>query len=83
MSFEVPNALPMLSTNGTPAPAWAQWTSLVNQTVTAQRMSGSTANRPTKGLWIGRVYFDTDLGHPVWVQSVNPAVWVDATGGAV
>lgn len=83
MSFDVPNALPMLSMKGTPSPSWAQWTTLVHQTVTAQRMSGETADRPTKGLWIGRTYFDTTLGKPVWVQSVRPAVWVDATGAAV
>jgi hypothetical protein len=25
-------------------------------------------------------YFDTTLGYPIWLESVNPDVWVDATG---
>lgn len=83
MSFEVPNALPMLSVQGTPAPAWAQWTTYAHQTITGLRQSGATADRPVKGLWIGRMFFDTDLGHPIWLQSVGPAVWVDATGSPV
>jgi hypothetical protein len=45
--------------------------------------SGPTANRPTKNLWIGRFYFDTDLQMPIWVLTVNPSVWVDATGTVV
>lgn len=47
----------------------------------ALTQSGTTAQRPVKLLWIGRVYFDVTLGYPVWVQAVTPAVvWCDATG---
>ncbi len=42
--------------------------------------SGTTAQRPTEGLYIGRVYFDTTLGYPIWLQSIGPVVWCDATG---
>lgn len=66
----------------TPVP-WGQWFAWVHRFATAGQQSGTTANRPTKGLWIGRTYFDDDLGIPIWVQSVNPAVWVDSAGGAV
>lgn len=49
--------------------------------------SGTTAQRPIANsasgaipLWVGRTYFDTDLGIPIWIQSLSPTVWVDATG---
>jgi hypothetical protein len=35
--------------------------------------SGTTAQRPTTGLQIGQVYFDTDLDSPIWWGGVN---WV-------
>lgn len=43
----------------------------------ALTMSGTTALRPTAGLWVGRTYFDTTLGFPIWFDGT---VWVDATG---
>lgn len=49
--------------------------------------SGSTADRPTNfsrnPLYVSQQYFDTTLGKPIWVKSLNPTVWVDATGSAV
>lgn len=57
---------------------------------------GSTANRPkswSKGgflsnnddIGIGFMYFDTDLGKPVYVKSITSGgvIWVDATGAEV
>jgi hypothetical protein len=50
----------------------------------AAQQSGTTANRPTKQLWVGRTYFDTTLNLPIWVQAVSPAVvWQDAAGNTV
>lgn len=34
---------------------------------------GPTAQRPTEGLWVGRPYFDTTLGEPVWYDG---STWV-------
>lgn len=68
---------------GPTLPAYQAWFALVGETVRSLRQSGATADRPAKALWIGRQFFDTTLGHPVWVQSVNPAVWVDGTGTVV
>lgn len=62
---------------------WGQWLSLVQATVLASRQSGTTANRPQSVLWIGRIYYDTTLGKPIWVNSVNPTVWHDASGAVV
>lgn len=39
--------------------------------------SGKTANRPSDGLWVGRPYFDTTLGFPVWYNGVT---WVNSAG---
>lgn len=45
--------------------------------------SGTTANRPTTDLWVGRQYFDTTLGYPVFVKSLGPTVWVNGAGTTV
>ena len=83
MSFELPSNNAVTGTAGYASVSWLQWFNLVHQTVTAVRQSGTTANRPDKVLWIGRQYFDTTLGRPVYVRSVKPAVWVDAAGVVV
>ena len=60
-------------------PDWFNFASRVAEAVTALRSSGTTANRPTVGLFIGRTYFDTTLGKPVWHDGSG---WVDATGAS-
>jgi hypothetical protein len=42
---------------------------------------GTTANRPTSNLWLGRIFYDTTLQAPVYLQSYPPAVWVPFGGG--
>ena len=64
-------------------PPWGAWVQRVHDVAIASQQSGATADRPTAGLWIGRQFYDTTLGKPVWVQSVRPTVWVDATGAPV
>ena len=49
----------------------------------ALTQSGTTAQRPVKLLWTGRMYWDVTLGKPIWLKSVGPIVWVDATGTPV
>lgn len=67
-------------------PAWATWFGKLHLLVNASVQSGTTANRPTQGLYTGRFYFDTSLaagvGKPIWRNAANTA-WVDATGTAV
>lgn len=68
--------------NGT-KPFGVTWTSFfeaVFNLLDAMTKGGTTAQRPTSFLWIGRPYYDTTLGYPVWVKSVGPTVWADATG---
>jgi hypothetical protein len=39
---------------------------------------GPSSDRPTEGLLVGQVYFDTTLGFPIWWNGVE---WIDALGG--
>lgn len=77
-----PNATPFTRPDGSIDPAWAEWTM---QTFRAAQMiygSGTTADRPTKDLRPGGVYFDTSLGangKPIWLNKTATG-WVDATG---
>lgn len=79
-SFEQPGDLPISDSAGRVSVPWASWFTRVHAVVSALYQSGSTANRPTAGLWIGRRYYDTTLNKPVWVSAVKPAVWRDAAG---
>lgn len=58
---------------------WSAWFKQAFVILFAVGQSGTTANRPTVGLWIGRPYFDTDLGTPIWW---NGSGWVNATGAS-
>ena len=64
-------------------PAWSAWFQRLWALVSTLDSSGTTANRPTKNLFVGRFYFDTTLGYAVWLKSVNPIVWVDSGGFSV
>jgi hypothetical protein len=45
---------------------------------------GATAQRPTSAtVAIGQPYFDTTLNKPIWLKSIAPDVWIDATGTTV
>jgi hypothetical protein len=64
--------------------AWQQLMSSMVNVLMAQSQSGTTAQRPTKGLFPGRMYFDTSLGangKPVWVNK-GATGWVLADGTA-
>ena len=61
-----------------PTLPWYEQLALI---VNALVSSGTTANRPTKFLWLGRRYWDEDLDKPVYVKSIGPpVVWVDGVG---
>jgi hypothetical protein len=75
--------VPMFDAAGNFTPAWAGWFSQAQQILQDLSSSGSTASRPTNALYTGKFYFDTTLGLPIWVKSVNPTVWVNGAGAAV
>lgn len=58
---------------------WSAWFAQVYTLLFAVGQSGTTANRPTEGLWVGRPYFDTTLGLPIWYAGSG---WVKADGTA-
>lgn len=78
--FDFPSGAALVDESKTATLPWLQVFARWQQVIVSARQSGTTANRPVTGLWIGRQYFDTTLGLPVWVQSAAPVVWCDATG---
>lgn len=82
MSFSQPDG-PLVSENGAANLPFSAWMTRIHNICFSLQQSGATSNRPTSILWLGRRYFDTTLGIPIWVQSVGPTVWVDATGSPV
>ncbi len=83
-SFGEPSTAPLVDKDGNAVQAFATWVSRMTFIGQAAQQSGTTANRPTAILWIGRQYYDTDLGYPVFVHSVGPpVVWHDAAGNPV
>lgn len=59
---------------------WQQFFNLIVTLLGALTQSGTTAQRPIKVLWIGRTYFDTTLGIPIWYRGLT---WVNASGSVV
>lgn len=80
MSFDFPSGSPLVDSSGNSTPVWANTFSRWHSIIVSVQQSGVTANRPTSVLWIGRRFFDTTLGKPVYVKSVKPTIWVDGVG---
>lgn len=80
-NFDIPANSPVVDGTGYFTVPWGNLFSRWQSIVSASQQSGATADRPTRALWIGRRYFDTTLGKPVFVKAVKPAiVWVDGVG---
>lgn len=62
---------------------WRNFFVSVYNICSALTLSGTTANRPTSLLWVGRTYFDTTISRPIWVLSLGPTVWINAAGAVV
>lgn len=62
-----------------PTTGWQNFFSGMSNVLNAMTSSGTTAQRPTKGLFTGRMYFDTTLGLPIWYKTAG---WVKADGTA-
>lgn len=79
-NFDLPGGSPVVGEDRFFSVPWGALFSRWQTIIAASQQSGVTADRPTNALWIGRRYFDTTLGKPVFVKSVRPAVWVDGVG---
>lgn len=73
-----PNLGPIQDDTGQPTRPWRQWINNVALAADAVQQSGTTAQRPTKNLWVGRPYFDTTLGYEVFYDG---STWVGGSGG--
>jgi hypothetical protein len=64
--------------------SWQAWFRLLPARAYPLGISATdtTANRPV-GSSIGQFYFDQSLGIPIWIKSLSPTVWVNASGGVV
>lgn len=63
--------------------AWPGWATFLNQAyvlLSGLTQSGSTVDRPIKGLYVGRPYWDSTIGIPIWFNGIT---WVDSTGNPV
>lgn len=59
---------------------WPAWFNEVYEACFSIQQSGTTAQRPTKNLWVGRSYFDTTLGYQIQYDGSG---WVDGAGSSV
>ena len=65
--------------NGKMSIPWSEFMSNVQRLLGGLVESGTTAQRPTKNLYSGRMYFDETLGLPIWYDG---SAWVKADGTA-
>jgi len=75
-----PNQMPVQDKNGQIENNWQIYFSDVYRAITATQSSGTTAKRPNKGLFIGRQFFDTSLGIPIYYNGTD---WVNSVGATV
>lgn len=78
-----PIASALIDELGKALPAFANWLTQVYRICFDVQNSGTTAQRPVANLYVGKPYFDTTLGQPIWVRSSPPTVWINAAGAAV
>jgi hypothetical protein len=65
-------------------PAWLAWFGSIQFWLFPNGQYGPTSARPTTNLYIGRMYYDTTLHYPVWVNAISPSVvWHNASGATV
>jgi hypothetical protein len=64
--------------------SYRDWFQSIQTWLGPQYRVGVTGGRPTTGLYIGLMYFDTTLGFPVFLKTIgSPNVWVNASGAPV
>lgn len=66
--------------DGNPTREMFVWMSTQSDDVATLKSSGVTGDRPIVGLFIGRTFFDTTLGIPIWYSGTN---WKNSAGTTV
>lgn len=83
MALINPPGLDSVDSNGVVNPGWRNFFVAIYNLLFGLTQSGETVKRPTSPaslMWVGRTYFDTDLGLPIWW---NGSDWIDAQGTVV
>jgi hypothetical protein len=62
------------------SPEWVEFFSDAYFAIAGLQQSGTTANRPTKRLYVGLPYFDTTLNRPIFYTGSD---WIRADGVVV
>lgn len=75
-----PNQLAVTNKDGIIDPSWKAFFTDIYNGVFAVQQSGTTSLRPTKLLYVGRMYFDTTLNRPIWYTGTN---WIKSDGVVV
>ena len=60
-----------------------RWFQIVRDLLNYAYASTTTTTMRPPNPVIGQTTFDTSLGIPIWCKSLNPVVWVNASGMAV
>jgi len=67
--------------------AWVSHFTEISNKANTIGENGATSNRPTSDNFIGRPFFDTALGIPVWISNIDATTkavtWVNASGASV
>ena len=71
---------PLVNDKGFALNSLVQWAGQVYRLCFDVQNSGTTAQRPTTALYVGKPYFDVTLGIPVWWVGPLATDWCDATG---
>lgn len=74
-----PNRGAVVNQNGEPNSPFAAFFTQVFTLCFDVANSGITASRPTRNMYVGKQYFDTTIGKPIWW---NGSIWVKSDGTA-
>lgn len=78
-----PSIHPVQDKNGQITVPWKAFMDQVFYICQGISSSGPSNQRPTKLLYVGRSFFDTDLGKPIWIRQVSPVIWVTSDGNPI
>ena len=79
MKLGTPPFASPVNQGGIMSASWSQFIADIQRLVSGLVDSGTTAQRPTKNLYEGRMYFDMTLGLPIWYDG---SAWIKADGTA-
>ena len=79
VNFDFPSNNPIANADGMATQSWIALFTRWHALILDGASSGTTAERPTKNLYVGKFYYDETLNKPIWFRAL-PNVWRDAAG---